>query len=66
MDLKKKNFHSMLYFTLIFRLEFMIAKIKQDMDQLDKQLSQAESTVETTTPAAFKSIVMPFIFVSYF
>ena len=40
----------------------MVAKIKQDMDQLDKQLTQAESTVETATPA-LKSIV-PFIFVS--
>ena len=40
----------------------MVAKIKQDMDQLDKQLALAESTVETTAPA-LKSII-PFVFVS--
>ena len=48
-------------FDKVDRLEFMVAKIKQDMDQLDRQLTQAESTVETSAPG-LKSIV-PFIFV---
>ena len=48
-------------FDKVDRLEFMVAKIKQDMDQLDRQLTQAESTVENSAPG-LKSIV-PFIFV---
>ena len=48
-------------FDKVDRLEFMVAKIKQDMDQLDRQLTQAESTVENSAPG-LKSIV-PFIYV---
>ena len=43
----------------------MVARVKNDMDQIERQLSEAESTVEPTTASgtALKSIV-PYIFVS--
>ena len=42
----------------------MVARIKSDMDKIDKQLTEAESTtMDHSTPPALKSIV-PFIFVS--
>ena len=45
----------------------MVARVKNDMDQIERQLSEAESTVEPTTASgtALKSIV-PYIFVSLF
>ena len=56
-----------IYYFLLFRLEFMVARVKNDMDQIERQLSEAESTVEPTTASgtALKSIV-PYIFVSLF
>ena len=56
-----------IYFLLLFRLEFMVARVKNDMDKIERQLSEAESTVEPTTASgtALKSIV-PYIFVSLF
>ena len=56
-----------IYYLLLFRLEFMVARVKNDMDQIERQLSEAESTVEPTTASgtALKSIV-PYIFVSLF
>ena len=52
-------------YKFIFRLEFMVARVKNDMDKIDRQLAEAESTVEPTTASgtALKSIV-PYIFVS--
>ena len=43
----------------------MVARVKNDMDKIDRQLSEAESTVEPTTASgtALKSIVS-YIFVS--
>ena len=43
----------------------MVARIKSDMDQVERQLAEAEATVETTMPAApaLRSFV-PYIFVS--
>ena len=45
----------------------MVARVKNDMDKIDRQLGEAESTVEPTTASgtALKSIV-PYIFVSHF
>jgi len=50
-------------FDKIDRLEFMVARVKNDMDKIERQLSEAESTVEPTTASgtALKSIV-PYIF----
>ena len=48
-------------FEKIDRLEFMIARVKNDMDKIERQLSEAESTVDENS--ALKSFV-PFIFVS--
>jgi hypothetical protein len=55
------NYQFLFYFA---RLEFMVAKIKDDMDKLDKQLGDAETSVESATVPALKSIVPAFIFVS--
>ena len=44
---------------LLYRLEFLVARVKLDLDTLDKLLTDAESTVEGGT---FKSF-MPIIFV---
>ncbi len=52
---------------LTFRLEFMVARVKNDMDKIEFQLSEAESTISTdlsANSATFKSIMPNFILVS--
>lgn len=44
----------------------MIARIKDDMDKLDKQLKEAEATVESSGPSGNLKSLVPFIFVSYY
>ena len=53
-------------FDKIDRLEYMVSRVKNDMDKIDKQLNEAESTVDSANSAgtALKSIVPAFIFVS--
>jgi len=45
-------------FDKIDRLEFMVARVKNDMDKVERQLSEAEASVESTTAGgtALKSI----------
>ena len=47
-------------FEKIDKLEYMVARIKEDMDKLDKQLTEAEATIEGGPLKA----IMPMIFVS--
>ena len=42
----------------------MVARIKGDMDKVDRQLCEAEATVETTMPAPALRSFVPYIFVS--
>ena len=41
----------------------MVARIKGDMDKVDRQLCEAEATVETTMPAPALRSFVPYIFV---
>merc|ERR1712156_592118 len=45
-------------FEKVDRLEFMVARVKNDMDKVERQLSEAEASVESTTAGgtALKSI----------
>ena len=53
-------------YLVLFRLEFMVARVKNDMDKVERQLSEAEASVESTTAGgtALKSI-NKIIFVSF-
>ena len=44
----------------------MVARIKSDMDKVERQLGEAEATVETTMPAPALRSFVPYIFVSLF
>lgn len=49
-------------FEKVDRLEFMVARIKSDMDKVERQLGEAEATVETTMPAPALRSFVPYIF----
>lgn len=52
-------------FDSVDRLEYMVARIKEDMDALDRQLTEAEATVSGGTTAGLKTF-LPMIFVRSF
>ena len=51
-------------FDQVDRLEFMVARVKEDMDKVDRQLTEAEATVEGAGSGIMT--LMPMIFVSIF
>ena len=42
----------------------MVARIKNDMDKVERQLCEAEATVENVGPAPALRSIVPYIFVS--
>ena len=48
---------------LVFRFEIMVARIKADMDKMEKQLAAAEASVESAGGAGALRSFMPLFFV---
>lgn len=67
-DLKEKYSAMQSTFDKIDRLEIMVVRIKSDMDKVDRQLIQAESTLPVdNTLQPLRAFIKPtFIFVSFF
>ena len=67
-DLKEKYSAMQSTFDKIDRLEIMVVRIKSDMDKVDRQLIQAESTLPVdNTLQPLRAFIKPtFIFVSFY